>query len=65
MAAEKEPFVPNITDNLKPYEITVPPPEDYNKGEDMSFIYRVTILHGNDLKLIRIRYVLSTCLGSR
>ena len=31
MSTEKEPFVP--TNNLKPYEITVPPPTDYNKGE--------------------------------
>ena len=32
MASEKEPFVP-INTNLKPYEITIPPPNDYNKGE--------------------------------
>ena len=32
MASEKEPFVP--TNNLKkPYEITIPPPNDYNKGK--------------------------------
>ena len=64
MAAEKEPFVPNLTNDLKPYEITVPPPEDYNHGEDMSFIYRVTILDGNDLPLAWIFYGLSICLGS-